>query len=63
LAHIAASADGDVVGEELEGDCFEDAGEVVRAFGDVEGLFDELPYLVVAFGGDGDDAAAAGGDP
>jgi hypothetical protein len=37
-------------------------GGVVRGLGDLDGLLDELADLVVAFDGDGDGSAAAGGD-
>ena len=62
LVDVAAAADGDVVGEELEGDDFEDGEEELGGGGDFEDVLDELVDVLVAFGGDGDDAAAAGGD-
>ena len=51
-----------MVGEELQGDDFEDGEEQLRGGGDVDGVFDELADLAVALDGDGDDAAGAGGD-
>jgi hypothetical protein len=62
LVYVAASADGYVVGEELEGDYFEDGEEEFGGGGDVDYVFDELGDVGVAFDGDGDDAAGAGGD-
>src|SRR5580658_1456140 len=62
LVDVAAAADGDVVGEELEGDDFQDGEEELGGGGDLEDVLDELVDVLVAFGGDGDDAAAAGGD-
>ncbi len=62
MVDVAASADGDVVGEELEGDDFEDGEEELGGGGDFEDVLDELVDVGVAFGGDGNDAAAAGGD-
>src|ERR1017187_6324860 len=62
LVYVAAAADGDVVGEELEGDDFEDGEEQLGGGGDVDDVFDELGNGLVAFDGDGDDAAGAGGD-
>ena len=62
MVDVAASADGDVVGEELEGDGFEEGEEELGGGGDVDGVFDELGDGGVALGGDGDDAAGAGGD-
>ena len=61
MVYVAASADGDVVGEELEGDYFEDGEEELGGLGDLDGVLDELLDVFVAFDGDGDDAAAAGG--
>jgi hypothetical protein len=62
LVDVAAAFDGDVVGEELEGDDFEDGEEELGGGGDFEEVLDELVDVGVAFGGDGDDAAAARGD-
>ena len=62
LVDVAAAFDGDVVGEELEGDDFEDGEEEFGGGGDFQYMLDELMDVLVAFGGDGDDAAAAGGD-
>ena len=62
MVYVAAAADGDVVGEELEGDDFEDGEEQLRSGGDVDGVLDEVFDLLVALDGDGDDAAGAGGD-
>jgi len=50
-----------VVGEELEGDYFEDGEKELVAGGDVDYVFYELRDVGVAFYGDGDDAAGAGG--
>ena len=61
MVYVAASTDGYVVGEELEGDYFEDGEEEFGGGGDVDDVFDELGDVGVAFDGDGDDAAAAGG--
>jgi hypothetical protein len=57
LVYVAASADGDVVGEELEGDYFEYWHEEFGGLGDLDGVLDQLLDLFVAF--DGDDAATA----
>ena len=62
LVYVAAAADGDVVGEELEGDYFQDRQQEFGGLGDVDDVLDELLDLFVAFDGDGDDAAGAGGD-
>ena len=62
MVNVAAAADGDVVGEELEGDDFEEGEEELGGGGDFDDMLDELVDVLVAFGGDGDDAAAAGGD-
>ncbi len=51
-----------MVGEELEGDYFQDGEEEFVGLGDVDGVFYELADVGVAFYGDGDDSAAAGGD-
>ncbi len=40
LVYVAASADGYVVGEELEGDYFQDGEEEFVGLGDVDGVFD-----------------------
>ncbi len=40
LIDVAASADGYVVGEELEGDYFQDGEEEFVGLGDVDGVFD-----------------------
>jgi len=58
-----------MVGEELEGDYFQDGEEELVGLGDVDDVgyrvpatgFDDLADVGVAFDGDGDDAAAAGG--
>ena len=62
LVDVAAAADGDVVGEKLQGDDLQDGEEQLRGGGDVDGVFDELGDLAVALDGDGDDAARARGD-
>src|SRR6185437_8636873 len=62
LVYVAAAADGDVVREELQGHDFEDGEEQLGRGGDVDDVFDEVLDLAVALGGDGDDAAGAGGD-
>ena len=51
-----------MVGEELQGDDFEDGEEQLRGGGDVDGVLDLGGDLAVALDGDGDDAAGAGGD-
>jgi hypothetical protein len=40
LVYVAASADGYVVGEELEGDYFQDGEEEFGGGGDVDDVFD-----------------------
>jgi hypothetical protein len=40
LVYVAASADGYVVGEELEGDYFEDRKEEFGGLGDLDGVLD-----------------------
>ena len=63
MVDVAAAADGDVVGEELEGDDFEDGEEELGGLGDVDDVCStSWAMSVVAFDGDGDDAAGAGGD-
>ena len=62
LVHVAASSYGDVVGEELEGDDFEEGEEEFGGGGDVDGGFDEGGDVVVAFCRDGDDPAGTRGD-
>ena len=62
MVYVAASSYGDVVGEELEGDYFQDGEQELWGGGDVDGVLYELGDGVVAFSGDGDDAAGAGGD-
>ncbi len=57
MVYVAASADGDVVGEELEGDDFKDGEEELGGGGDVDDVLDELGDVGVAFDGDGDDTA------
>jgi hypothetical protein len=42
LVYVAAAADGDVVGEELQGDDFEDGEEELGGLGDVDDVFDQL---------------------
>ena len=54
LVDVAAAADGDVVGEEMQGDDFEDGEEQFGGLGDVDGVFDQLRDLVVALDRDGD---------
>jgi len=51
-----------VVGEELEGDDFQDGQQEFVRLRDGDDVFDELTDVVVAFDGDGDHAAAASGD-
>ena len=62
LVDVAAAADGDVVREELQGDDLEDGQEQFGRGGDVEGVFDQLLDVAISLGGDGDDAAGAGGN-
>ena len=42
LVYVAAAADGYVVGEELEGDYFEDGEEEFVGLGDADGVFCEV---------------------
>jgi hypothetical protein len=49
LVYVGAQADGYVVGEELEGDDFEDGKEEFRGGGDFDGVFDGAGDLVVAW--------------
>ena len=51
-----------MVGEELEGDDFEDREQELVGRGDVDDVLDELGDVVVALDGDRDDAAGAGRD-
>lgn len=46
-----------MIGEELEGDDFEDGQEEFGGLGDLDGVFDQVFDLFVAFDGDGDDSA------
>jgi hypothetical protein len=62
LVYVAAAADGYVVGEELEGDYFQEWQQQLGGLGDLDGVLDEVLDLFVALDGDGDDAARAGGD-
>ena len=43
-----------MVGEELEGDYFEDGQEQLVGLWDVDDVLDQLRDVVVAFNGDGD---------
>ena len=61
LVYVAASSYGYVVGEELEGDYFEDGEEEFVGLRDVDYVFYKLLDVVVAIDGYGDDAAGAGG--
>ena len=58
LVDVAASSHGDVVGEELEGDYFEQGEEELGGGGDVNGVLDEPGDVLVAR--DGDDASEPG---
>jgi hypothetical protein len=51
LVYVAAAADGDVVGEELEGDYFEDGEEEFVGRGDVDHVLDKRGDVLVAFDG------------
>lgn len=51
-----------MVGEELEGDYFEDGEKEFVGGRDVDDALDQALDVFVAFDGDGDDAAGAGGD-
>jgi hypothetical protein len=62
LVYVAASAEGYVVGEELERDYFEDGEKELAGLGDVDDVFDYLGDVGVAFDGDRDDQAGACGD-
>ena len=57
LVYVAAAADGDVVGEELEGDYFEDGEEQLGGGRDVDDVLDEVLDFFVALGGDRNDPA------
>jgi len=61
LVYVAAAADGDVVGEELQGDDFEDGEEQLRGGWNVDGVLDLGGDLTVALDGDGDDTAGTRG--
>ena len=50
-----------MVGEELEGDYFEDGEQELVGRGDVDDMFYELLDMRIPFYGYGDDAAGAGG--
>ncbi len=47
MVDVAAAADGDVVGEELEGDDFEDGEEEFGGGGNVDRVFDEVGDFVI----------------
>ena len=51
-----------MVGEELEGDYFEDGEEEFVAGGDVDDVFYKLGDVNISLDRQGDDAAGAGGD-
>ena len=51
-----------MVRQQLQGDDLQDGQQEFVALGDGDDVFDELTDVVVAFDGDGDHAAAAGGD-
>jgi len=61
LVYVAASADGYVVGEKLEGDYFEDGEKELVGLRDVDDVFYKLLDVVVPFDSYGYDAAGAGG--
>ena len=61
MVYVAASADGYVVGEELEGDYFEDREEEFGGLGDLDRVLYQVLDLFVAFDRNRDDAAAASG--
>jgi len=52
LVDVAAAADGDVVGEELQGDDFEQGKEQLGGLRDVNDVFDQMGDGGVAFDGD-----------
>jgi hypothetical protein len=63
LVHVAAELDGEMVGEELEGDHGQDRADEIRDFrngDDVVG--DAFQLFGTIAGGDGDDRAFAGAD-
>ena len=62
LVDVAVFVDGDVVGEELEGDGGEDGGEGFGDAGDGDDVVGDGVDGGVAFGDDGDDFALAGFD-
>ena len=51
-----------MVGEQLQRDDLQDREQEFVRLGDGDDVFDELFDVVVAFDGDGNHAAAAGGD-
>ena len=56
---VAAPHDGDVVGDELQGDDVEDGGEVLEGFGQLDDVLRQADDLGVAGVDEGDDVALA----
>ena len=53
MVHVAAAADGYVVGEELQRDDFQDGREDLRGCGDFDDVIGDVAGLAVAFRDDG----------
>src|SRR5438105_4519958 len=62
LVHVAPARHCRVIGEQLEGDDAEERLERLECVGDINDVIAVAAYGGVAFGGDGDDLAAAGAD-
>src|SRR5262245_35339879 len=60
LVHVAAPAQGDVVGEELERDGRQDGGEQVGGFWNGDDVAGDLAQITVPLLGDSDDASLPG---
>ncbi len=62
LVDVATAADGYVIGQQLQGDNFDERREKLEGRRDVDDVLNEAADDGVAFGGYGDDAAATRGD-
>ena len=62
LVNIAAAADGDVIGQQLKGHDFNERGEQLESWRDMNDVLHQAADRGVALSGYGDHAAGAGGD-
>jgi len=61
LVHVAATDDGDVVGQELEGHHIEDGREPGVDLGELHDVLGDVGEAGIAFGDEGEDPAVPGG--